>query len=32
MKNSKRIRYVAIAVILLLGVYWSAASAISDHR
>ncbi|SDT94193.1 sulfurtransferase [Desulfobacula phenolica] len=29
MKNSKLIRYVAIAAVLLLGVYWSAASAIS---
>jgi thiosulfate/3-mercaptopyruvate sulfurtransferase len=29
MKNGKLIRYVAIAAILLLGVYWSAASAIS---
>ncbi|MFO7752671.1 MAG: rhodanese-like domain-containing protein, partial [Desulfobacteraceae bacterium] len=29
MKNSKRIRSLAIAAILLLGVYWSAASAIS---
>jgi thiosulfate/3-mercaptopyruvate sulfurtransferase len=28
MKNSKRIRYVAIAVILVLGIYWSAVSAI----
>lgn len=27
MKNSKRIRYVAIAALLLLGVYWSASSA-----
>ncbi|MEE4607861.1 MAG: rhodanese-like domain-containing protein [Desulfobacteraceae bacterium] len=27
MKNGKRIRYVAIAAILLLGIYWSAASA-----
>jgi len=29
MKNGKLIRYVVIATILLLGVYWSAASAIS---
>ena len=29
MKNGKLIRYAAIAAILLLGVYWSAASAIS---
>ncbi len=28
MKNGKRIRYVAIIAILLLGVYWSASSAI----
>ena len=27
MKNGKTIRYVVIAVVLLLGVYWSAASA-----
>lgn len=27
MKNGKRIRYVAIAAILLLGLYWSVASA-----
>lgn len=30
MKNSKLIRYAAIAAILLLGVYWSAASATSS--
>jgi thiosulfate/3-mercaptopyruvate sulfurtransferase len=29
MKNGKLIRYVAIAAILLLGVYWSASSATS---
>jgi thiosulfate/3-mercaptopyruvate sulfurtransferase len=29
MKNGKLIRYVVIAAVLLLGVYWSAASAIS---
>jgi thiosulfate/3-mercaptopyruvate sulfurtransferase len=28
MKNRKRIRYVTIAAILLLGIYWSAVSAI----
>ncbi|MBF0258808.1 MAG: sulfurtransferase, partial [Desulfamplus sp.] len=31
MKNNKLIRYVAIAAVLMLGVYWSAASAISDE-
>ena len=31
MKNGKQIRYVAIAAVLLLGVYWSAASAISGE-
>lgn len=31
MINSKLIRYVAIAAVLLLGVYWSAASAISGE-
>jgi thiosulfate/3-mercaptopyruvate sulfurtransferase len=31
MKNAKLIRYAAIAAILLLGLYWSAASATSDR-
>lgn len=30
MKNGKAIRYVVIAVVLLLGIYWSAASAMSS--
>lgn len=30
MKNGKTIRYVVIAVVLLLGIYWSAASARSS--
>lgn len=32
MKNGKLIRYILIAVALLLGVYWSAASATNDGR
>jgi thiosulfate/3-mercaptopyruvate sulfurtransferase len=32
MENSRLIRYVAIAAILLLGIYWSAASAISGEE
>ena len=32
MDKSKLIRHVAIAAILLLGVYWSAASAISGEE